>query len=1174
MKKFFKWNILLVIVFSLFAGNSFVEKASALPPSEPTVVSAKFTGSNEITIVYSEAVTGETTDYTDFRINGENDPRNITNLSGNETDTTILTFDGAAAPTNSYGTIDINNPPRSVKSMVGDLLEVAPLDNQWVTSDGNIYVDATYFDADNDGGHDWGVDAFSTIADGISAATIDGTVYVFDGNYSEILTISQPMKIIGQSNTGTIVTAPFGNNIFDVNANNVTISGFEITGANGGGSAAAGKAGISVNTSNGGVDGITISGNSFTTNRHAIKTQGIITNLNIENNTFSGSLAYNMYINKVNGFQTDVSTWSINNNNFGSGASGNFYSVNSNRVLDAQDNYWGTDVKGDISSSIFVAAGDGIDFVPFYTDVDRTILSDLYYNFNVCADVCDYATIQNAVDAADYEASTTGTSNIINVSAGNYGPVSITKPVTLMGPNAGVSPITGERASEAILDGQMPLIQMTTDGVANVTINGFKLVGTTVSAVAGVINSNKLNAHNVTIRDNIFSGSEGRAIFTTQGGADVYRNNWFITENIIENMSTSTNPFQAGMMVNSIQSSSITNNQISTTSYGGIQIGYASSTVISDNNITDVPRSGIQVGHSNAITIENNIITNAGTYQEVMPDARGFGVHTDDISENGGITIYNADQTNLTITGNTISNSWNGIAIRDDQSLGAALGLGNLVNENSITGSIHYAVENLSTGDDLSAEHNYWGSASPSFNTLMYGGVDYSPWWTTASGPDVIISSNKAITGFTIPSQVGTTTINETAHTISVIVPNGTVITALVPTITISGNSVSPSSGVAQDFSDDITYTVTATNESTQGYTVSVTVLSSTQTAPDDSGDVTLGASTPNAVIKNPSQEVTVNVESGATDPSIDLGEFISGGTGDIPKMTITVASLSNATIAIPATTVTSADAGWNGVLAAPTITTVTLPETSGQTKALSTAIEIGYATAKLSFDNGVRILFPNMAGKRIGYVRTGSSFTEITAACSADNQVTGDALGVDGDCKIDVGSDLVIWTRHFTSFAVYTQTTNAVASSGGGIAGSGPSSLGYVRTYPATVVAAKPISEMTPAELQVEIVRLTTLLKSLQAQLGMPYGGGYNFTNNLFWGAKSDEVKELQKILNSDPETAVAVSGVGSTGNETTFFGIGTKSAVIKFQKKYGIAPAVGYVGLITRAKLNELYK
>ncbi len=85
-------------------------------------------------------------------------------------------------------------------------------------------------------------------------------------------------------------------------------------------------------------------------------------------------------------------------------------------------------------------------------------------------------------------------------------------------------------------------------------------------------------------------------------------------------------------------------------------------------------------------------------------------------------------------------------------------------------------------------------------------------------------SPAKAITGFTIPGQTGSTTINESAHTVALTVPYGTDVTALIPTITITGASVSPLSGVAHDFTTPQTYTVTAADASVQDYTVTVTV--------------------------------------------------------------------------------------------------------------------------------------------------------------------------------------------------------------------------------------------------------------------------------------------------------------------------------------------------------------
>lgn len=80
------------------------------------------------------------------------------------------------------------------------------------------------------------------------------------------------------------------------------------------------------------------------------------------------------------------------------------------------------------------------------------------------------------------------------------------------------------------------------------------------------------------------------------------------------------------------------------------------------------------------------------------------------------------------------------------------------------------------------------------------------------------------------------------------------------------------------------------------------------------------------------------------------------------------------------------------------------------------------------------------------------------------------------------------------------------------------------------------------------------------------PAGIRYSFTRDLFFGMRnSEEVKNLQQVLYQEgvyPENIIS-------GN---FFSL-TQKAAIAFQKKYSIAPAVGYVGPLTRGKLNELY-
>ncbi|MGH1384746.1 DUF5018 domain-containing protein [Kordia sp.] len=89
--------------------------------------------------------------------------------------------------------------------------------------------------------------------------------------------------------------------------------------------------------------------------------------------------------------------------------------------------------------------------------------------------------------------------------------------------------------------------------------------------------------------------------------------------------------------------------------------------------------------------------------------------------------------------------------------------------------------------------------------------------------PIITLSSEKAILSFSIDSMDAS--INQTDKTITLVLPSGTDITAAAPLITISDNAtISPDSGVAQDFSGPVLYTVTAQDMSTVTYTVNVTV--------------------------------------------------------------------------------------------------------------------------------------------------------------------------------------------------------------------------------------------------------------------------------------------------------------------------------------------------------------
>jgi len=124
-----------------------------------------------------------------------------------------------------------------------------------------------------------------------------------------------------------------------------------------------------------------------------------------------------------------------------------------------------------------------------------------------------------------------------------------------------------------------------------------------------------------------------------------------------------------------------------------------------------------------------------------------------------------------------------------------------------------------------------------------------------------------------------------------------------------------------------------------------------------------------------------------------------------------------------------------------------------------------------------------------------------------------------------------------------------------------------------------------TAEELQQMINQLMQQIAALQAGSTTTTGGsatstGFVWTRDLKTGATGADVKELQKFLNSDPDTRVSATGAGSVGMETDYFGPATAAAVSKFQVKYrseilspsGLVNPTGFFGPSTRAKANAL--
>ena len=333
-------------------------------------------------------------------------------------------------------------------------------------------------------------------------------------------------------------------------------------------------------------------------------------------------------------------------------------------------------------------------------------------------------------------------------------------------------------------------------------------------------------------------------------------------------------------------------------------------------------------------------------------------------------------------------------------------------------------------------------------------------------------------------------------------------------------------------------------------YQYNFITLSTNQITPIN-GSATIDLSKTQIVLTDPNQKINLTVNNGVMAPTLDISAFIRNGSGTLPEINIMANNANNISIKIPnGVIVTSANTSWNGIISAPIIKAISLPNPSGFTRSLSQAIEIGISGSRLSFTKGVRILLSGQAGKKTGWTRDDANYIEITNMCTSDNQITGDALAVDGDCKIDIGNDTVIWTKHFTTFITYTETaiSNSVVSSGGGGSGGG----GYVYIPVVTTIST------STKTLQISVATTSIKNITLKSQ-NLPLKT--NFVNNLKLWSRGREVMALQKIL---------ISLKLLTTTPTGIFGKQTRLAVIAYQKQNNISQT-GKVDLHTRALLNK---
>lgn len=147
-----------------------------------------------------------------------------------------------------------------------------------------------------------------------------------------------------------------------------------------------------------------------------------------------------------------------------------------------------------------------------------------------------------------------------------------------------------------------------------------------------------------------------------------------------------------------------------------------------------------------------------------------------------------------------------------------------------------------------------------------------------------------------------------------------------------------------------------------------------------------------------------------------------------------------------PANVVATASSTWDNNISVPTVSSVTPPNLEGVTETAGVVFSAGSGNNRITFDQAIQITIPGEGGKKAFFSGTTSSGSvqtvEITTICTANSQAAANlqlSVGGTEECLVSssAGSDMVIWTKHFSSFGSFS-----TSSSGGG-SGPGPGAGG-----------------------------------------------------------------------------------------------------------------------------------
>jgi parallel beta-helix repeat protein len=592
---------------------------------------------------------------------------------------------------------------------------------------------------------------------------------------------------------------------------------------------------------------------------------------------------------------------------------------------------------------------------------------------------------------------------------------------------------------------------------SGVTFDGLNFItGTNGSSTAAI----GVQAANTTIKNNVFTGQYNH------GDSPVSRA--LVVSPSVLNLVVSGNQFhhlrQPAYIDNGV-TGSVSNNFVETTK--GWVVGSKSNLTFTGNSWgVGLSRNAVDIAIINADTAptsQNNYSAatlSAANNNAVVDDqiTAGTGTHTftttfvQASAPAGGdgtwLKPYNSIQTGISNVGvnGTVSvaaGTYNENVVLNKQATvqGAGEATTKIVATDGNATPVTFSSNNA-TLDGFTITHEYTSTELTAWN-FNNNGVAFGQFTTgnTLSNSTVSLSrngvyfnrsqGNKVIDNTITNNRTGinmTNTVNDTQITGNTISDNwtiGLVMYSATPTlatdlstVTVSGNTFDQNwySEILIKDAPLFTGTLNVTNNTFTD--APVTYSTSSSAALNEPGFAALQPVSLGGTAVKPAQELPTLRIYNAGDAAFDY----TSSTLDVNADEVVLTN-DGATVSFPKDTVItpSTPSAWNGVVSAPTVVTTTLPLPGGATQGV--AIEVGSTDASLTFDQAAKLVIAGEAGKLVGYMHSGA-FVKITATCSANTQAAGNALPAGGDCYMNVGNDLVVWTKHFTTFATFTPDT------------------------------------------------------------------------------------------------------------------------------------------------------